>query len=139
MAQSVSITYILGRNSKTALIKTFTATLEAAVNFATAIDAYTNANVASVTMTQGAAVGTAVGTGDFQSVDLYALLLFRDAAGDLVKLALPAPILEQYEDTSQGHRLLPEHGDAIATLLGSLRGETLTYVRGYIVGQSSSL
>ena len=136
--QSVAFTFSTGRQSKTSLIKTVTADLSSAVTAGTALAAYTNAAIEKVTFSVGQALTIGEKDAEVRTVDLYALCLFRDADEQLVKVAIPAPIKSQFNYTSRGYAMQDAHGEALADILGALRGEALTFVRAYIVGKSES-
>ena len=111
--------------------------LAAGVTFAESLLAYTNAKIRRVSYTEAQYLSNSSKPDAEQTVDRYGLIIFRKSDDRITKLALPAPILAQYGDSGP-YRLDKEHGDALATLLGTLIGDTLTFQHGAICGKAGN-
>ena len=111
-------------------------TIQKAATFASALAGYSNAGMTHVQLTTTQEVTIPEQTGLLQSLDIYALVIFRDAEGLSHRVTIPAPILSQYNQTASGIYLKSEHGATLAYHFGLLLGKTLTYYKGAICGQS---
>ena len=111
-------------------------TIQKAATFASAIAGFTNAGMTHVQLTTTQEVTIAEKTDLLQSLDIYALVIFRDAEGHTHRITIPAPIISQYDQTASGIYLKAAHGASLAYHTGLLIGKSLTYYKGAICGQS---
>jgi hypothetical protein len=102
----------------------------------TSLDSYSNAKITGYSVVDPAAfAGTTQADGVFPSVEQKVVLTFRyiDADGDkhYVKLMIPAPADSMMQEVEKvGWRPTLLQGQAIAALLSTATGRTMTYTRG---------
>ena len=109
--------------------------IQKAATFASAMAGFTNAGMTHVQLTTTQEVTIAEKTGLLQSLDIYALVIFRDAEGLTHRITVPAPVIEQYNQTASGIFIKPEHGASLAYHTGLLIGKSLTFYKGAICGK----
>lgn len=131
---ATTLEYCLNGARSTSFIQG-TASLEASVELAHSLKAYTNAGFSRVgfTVANNSQIEPETPGVDFAALSYIALIFFRDEENAIVKIAIPAPIKSQYElDGGKTLRLKKAHGDALASLLSEKIGKTLTFSHGSV-------
>lgn len=113
---------------------------KAALNtLCTSLDSFSNAKIIGYSVVDPADFsGTLDGTGTFTSVEAKLVLTFRyfDTDGNVChsRLALPAPADVTVDHKEQtGWRAVLAQGEALAAILTTATGKTMTYTRGTVV------
>ena len=111
----------------------FGTTLSRAKNFCNSISKYTNASIPHVWATVRGDMSISEKSGDTQSLNLYAHLLFRrESNGKLYALKIHAPDYEQIFNDDQ--EVPPEIGETIAGYFSTLAGEIFSFHSGALAG-----
>jgi hypothetical protein len=109
------------------------------ITFCQRIQQYTTASINWASATAEIWPDYPESEGDFQSLDHYAFLWFRDSAKQMWAFKLFSPKIGIFEEQPEGDLIvLPEKGVQIASWYSDLAGKTLTYERGAFCGSSRS-
>jgi hypothetical protein len=108
------------------------ASLSDSVQFANAIQPYTNAAIGRVGFTESAELTNAERDDEFADMHIYGAAFFRNEDGNLVKFVWPAPRADLFEVQASRHVLKKINGEALATILGMMTGHVLTFRHGGI-------
>lgn len=108
------------------------ASLSNSVQFAQAIQPYTNAAIGRVGFTESADLTNTERADVFADMNIYGAAFFRNAAWNIVKFVWPAPRADLFEVIAGRHVLKKINGDAIATIIGMATGQTLIFQHGGI-------
>lgn len=108
------------------------ASLSESVQFAQAIQPYTNAAIGRVGFTESAELTNTEREDIFADMNVYGTAFFRNETQNIVKFVWPAPLSSLFDTYNGRHILKKINGDALATILGNATGQTLTFQHGGI-------
>lgn len=131
MAGTATLEFVL-RGGRATVWTLNLASLSDAVQFAQAIQPYSNAAIGRVGFTESAELTNAERDDNFADMAIYGTAFFRNEFNNIVKFVWPAPLFALFETVNSRHQLLQIHGQALATILGDATGQTLTFRHGGI-------
>lgn len=108
------------------------ASLSDSVQFAQAIQPYTNAAISRVGYVENAELTNTERDDAFADMNIYAAAFFRNEEGNVVKFVFPAPRENIFEVVRTRYKMTEPTGQALATIIGMMTGHVLTFRHGGI-------
>ena len=126
---TATLEFLLGQHSATTWT-TGASSLSGSIEFANAVQPYTNAAIRRVGFTVSDDLENVQRDDAFADLSLYGMAFFRDSEYKIVKFVWPAPRRDLFDLTNGRYVLKTATGETLATALGTLKGATLTFKHG---------